>query len=274
MLSCHRRNDVQKVQQDNADKDVSNTCLIHRSASDKDCRGGKETGLIMRVIGAHVSHILQEDNLPDTGEYRRNNNRNNPCPLNRNTGGERNRLILTDCPHILSELCLSKPHDKKTQRNDNQIRKNRNFKPCNRQRNGRIEHLPDGRQLKRITHPVAAGKHNRLIVHRNNRPEDVQHKELINSVKEKTEDVARNHFPPAGAIQHRTGNNPEQDGKRHTDTGCKHQPVDTADAPVHRKNQTDLPCHCTEHHPEVNPHSGHNRQDECKHQKGVSADPR
>lgn len=113
MLPCHRRNDVEEVQQDNTDKNISNARLIHRSAADEDCSCRKEAGLIMRIIGAHISHILQEDNLPDTGKHRRNDNRNNPRPLNRNTGGKRNGLILPDCPHILPKLCLSKPHDKK-----------------------------------------------------------------------------------------------------------------------------------------------------------------
>src|SRR5574344_2008873 len=86
VLSCTRNNDIHQMEQYDTGKTVRNTCFCCRCTANKNSSSSKESGLVMGIVCLHIAHILQEYDLTDTCKYCRDNDRNNTCFLNRDTG--------------------------------------------------------------------------------------------------------------------------------------------------------------------------------------------
>lgn len=129
------------------------------------------------------------------------------------------------------------------------------------------------RRLTTLRTAVPPGQEELGVPYRYDRAHGVEDDELVQAVHEERQDVARHHLPALGPVEDGAADIPQQDGYRRGDDGRQGDPGYADYVPARDEDQAYLARHRAEHHAEVEPHPGHDGQEERQHEEGVAAEP-
>ena len=255
------------------DEDVGDGGLLHRGAAHQDGRHREEAGLVVGVVGGHVAHVLQEDDLADGGQHRGDDDGDDAGAVHRHAGGLGHVHVVAHGPHVLAQLGLLEPDDEHAQGGDDQV-------GGHGQGEGPQVHRPAGCpgsahlvQVQGVADAVAPRQDDRLGAHRDHRAHEVEHHELVDAVDEEGQDVAGDHLPALGLVEHHAADVAHEQGHRQAGQGREDQPVDPEDVVVDGQDQAELAGHGAQGHAEVEPHAGVDGQQQGQHQERVAAQP-
>ena len=181
-----------------------------------------------------------------------------------------NSHVLAGRAHILPQLGAAEPEDEQAERADDGKRRQGDLDARDLAADKIVKTAPERVKIERVADAVAAREQQLRAGDRHNGAESIEDDELIHAVHEEAEDVRRDHLAPAGLVQHHAADPAEDDRQRRGDDRSQNESVQPHDVPVADEDQTDLPRHRAEHHAEVQPHAGHDRHEQRKHEERVA----
>ena len=134
-----------------------------------------------------------------------------------------------------------------------------------------VQILPHMKKADRVADTITSWQLNGGMDNRNNGTHHVQNHQLIQTIHEEADDIAGNHLPAFGHVEHLTAEKAQQNGNRYGNDHGKDNAGYSPYLPVGHKDKADFTCHSAQSHTEVKSHAGHNGNQQAQDQEGIPA---
>ena len=220
------------MEQRHAEEDVADGGSVDRCTADQQRRDAEHTDLRVGAVGGEVAHVLQVQNHAEAREDRGHDDGDDSRALDLDAGVTRDLHVLTDRAHVLSELGLAEPDDEQAQKRNQDERQNGDLHAVYVDGKQIVDALAHVEQAHGVSDAVAAGQLDLAVLNRNDRAHHIKHDQLVHAVDEEGNDVARNHFATARAVEHAAAERAEQNGDGNRENHCQHDAGNAPDLPV------------------------------------------
>ena len=197
------------MEQYDTEEHILYRCLRYRCASDEESCDTEHSDLRMGVVCIERSHVREIDDHSVCSEDCGDDDGEDPGPLDLDSSLSCDLHILSYSSHILSDLRLAEPDDDKTECDDQYECEHRNRYAarsvliCEQPDSPEvIDALPDAEKVDRVPDTVASWEDNPAVAERDNRSHSIEHDELVDTVHEERDHVARDHLPSFCLIEH------------------------------------------------------------------------